>query len=166
MPCTNLGWMLHFVPDMSLPGFVLVFFPFIGSLQCCDDVITLGTSSVWRMSEALIPSCQFNWPNSAATHAYAISACRALFNQISIPSGSCCPLESFFRCVLSYFFGKIEHLLLSEDTMSHRRCVEPCDRFITAGDTHDRCVLCLDRHHAQAALSGLSNCQHCDSLRR
>ncbi len=108
MPCTNSGWMLHFVPDMSLPGFVLVFFPFIGSLQCCDDVITLGTSSVWRMSEALIPSCQFNWPNSAATHAYAISACRALFNQISIPSGSCCPLESFFRCVLSYFFGKIE----------------------------------------------------------
>ncbi len=60
---------------------------------------------------------------------------------------------------------KQSSLLLSADTMSHRQCIEPCDRFITAGDTHERCVLCLGRSHAQAAFSGLSNCLHCDSLR-
>ncbi len=49
--------------------------------------------------------------------------------------------------------------------MSFRKCSEPCDRFITAGDTHDRCVLCLGHNHAQAVLSGLSNCLYCDSLR-
>ncbi len=49
--------------------------------------------------------------------------------------------------------------------MSHRRCKNPCNRFITAGDTHDRCVVCLGLRHAQAALSGLSTCSHCDGLR-
>lgn len=38
---------------------------------------------------------------------------------------------------------KKSSLLLSVDTMSHRRCIEPCDRFITAGDTHDWCVIYL-----------------------
>ncbi len=33
------------------------------------------------------------------------------------------------------------------------------------GDTHDTCVMCLGLHHAQAALSGLSICSHCDGLR-
>ncbi|XP_058609384.1 nuclear GTPase SLIP-GC-like isoform X1 [Onychostoma macrolepis] len=27
------------------------------------------------------------------------------------------------------------------DTMSHMKCIEPCDRFITAGDTHDRTTM-------------------------
>lgn len=49
--------------------------------------------------------------------------------------------------------------------MSFRKCKEPCTRYITAGDTHDRCVVCLGLHHAQAALSGLSSCPHCDGLR-
>ncbi len=49
--------------------------------------------------------------------------------------------------------------------MSQRRCVGLCDRSITAEDTHDRCMLSFGRHHAQAALSGLSNCQYYCSLR-
>ncbi len=47
--------------------------------------------------------------------------------------------------------------------MSHRGCKDPCSRFITAGDTHDRCVVCLQ--NVQAVLSGLSTCSHCDGLR-
>ncbi|KTF80859.1 hypothetical protein cypCar_00027925 [Cyprinus carpio] len=49
--------------------------------------------------------------------------------------------------------------------MSFRKCKEPCTRFITKGDTHERCVVCLGLHHAQSALSGLSSCPHCDGLR-
>ncbi len=45
--------------------------------------------------------------------------------------------------------------------MSYRRCVEPCDRFISGGDTYDRF---LGLQHAQASLNSLSDCQHCDSL--
>ncbi len=37
----------------------MYWFPFIGTLQCCDDIIALGTPSVWGMSEALIPSWHF-----------------------------------------------------------------------------------------------------------
>ncbi len=46
--------------------------------------------------------------------------------------------------------------------MSHRKYKEPCSRFITAGDTHDRC---LGLHHVLAALSCLSTCPHCEGLR-
>ncbi len=60
---------------------------------------------------------------------------------------------------------KQSSLLLSADKMSHKKCIEPRDRFITAGDTHERCAVCLGRSHAQTPFSGLSNCLHCDSLR-
>lgn len=36
------------------------------------------------------------------------------------------------------------------DTISYRRCLDPCDRIIAGGDTHDRCVQCLGLQHAQA----------------
>ncbi len=95
-----------------------------------------------------------------APHAYALYT----FHQISISSGSGSSVARWkaFSRLLSYFFGKIEPFT---DMMRFRKCIEPCDRFITTGDTHDRCVLCLGRNHAQAAFSGLFNYQHCDSLR-
>ncbi len=35
--------------------------------------------------------------------------------------------------------------------MSHQKFKKLCSRFITAGDTHDRCIVCLGLHHAHAS---------------
>lgn len=50
------------------------------------------------------------------------------------------------------------------DTMSFRKYIDPCERFIAGGDTHDRCVQCLGLKHPQVALNSLSDCRHSDSL--
>ncbi len=41
-----------------------------------------------------------------------------------------------------------------------RQCVPPCPRFITGGDTHSPCVVCLGVKHAESALDG-AGCPHC-----
>ncbi len=73
--------------------------------------------------------------------------------------------KAYFLVFSAFSSEKQSSLLLSSVTMSHKKFIEPYDRFITAGDTHERCVLCLGLSHAQAAFSSLSNCLHCDSLR-
>jgi len=45
----------------------------------------------------------------------------------------------------------------------YKRCVVPCPRFITGGDTHQLCVACLGVEHAQSVLEG-ADCEHCDKL--
>ncbi|KAL0161741.1 hypothetical protein M9458_045466, partial [Cirrhinus mrigala] len=42
-------------------------------------------------------------------------------------------------------------------------CVPPCKRYITSGDTHSMCVVCLGAEHAMSALEG-ADCPHCESL--
>ena len=44
-----------------------------------------------------------------------------------------------------------------------KQCVTPCPRFITGGDTHELCVMCLGLEHAQSALEG-AGCEHCEKL--
>ncbi len=44
-----------------------------------------------------------------------------------------------------------------------KRCVYPCPRFLTAGDTHQLCVHCLGVLHARAALEGAA-CADCEAL--
>ncbi|KAG1932807.1 hypothetical protein F2P79_020840 [Pimephales promelas] len=44
-----------------------------------------------------------------------------------------------------------------------KRCVIPCPRFITGGDTHQFCVACLGVEHAQSVLEG-ADCEHCVKL--
>ncbi|XP_073772762.1 uncharacterized protein [Danio rerio] len=46
-----------------------------------------------------------------------------------------------------------------------KRCVPPCSRFITAGDSHDLCLECLGEEHALAAFEN-ADCGHCDALSR
>ncbi len=48
-----------------------------------------------------------------------------------------------------------------------RRCVDPCQRFLTPDDTHDLCVICLGEEHARSVLEGME-CAHRDlfSLRK
>ncbi|CAM4721262.1 unnamed protein product [Leuciscus chuanchicus] len=45
----------------------------------------------------------------------------------------------------------------------YKRCVVPCPRFITGGDTHLLCVFCLGVEHAQSVLEG-ADCEHCVKL--
>ncbi len=42
-----------------------------------------------------------------------------------------------------------------------RRCVDPCQRFLTPDDTHDLCVMCLGEEHARSVLEGME-CAHCE----
>ncbi len=35
-----------------------------------------------------------------------------------------------------------------------RLCVPPCPRYITGGDAHSLCVVCLGAKHAESALEG------------
>ncbi len=41
-----------------------------------------------------------------------------------------------------------------------RKCVDPCQRFLTPDDTHDLCVMCLGEEHARSVLEGME-CIHC-----
>ncbi|KAI2650209.1 hypothetical protein H4Q32_000145 [Labeo rohita] len=42
-------------------------------------------------------------------------------------------------------------------------CVPPCKRYITSGDTHSMCVVCLGAEHAMSALER-TDCPHCEAL--
>ncbi|KAL1269008.1 hypothetical protein QQF64_031297 [Cirrhinus molitorella] len=44
-----------------------------------------------------------------------------------------------------------------------RSCIPPCTRFISPGDTHDLCVVCLRAEHAQSALEK-ADCYDCELL--
>ncbi len=50
-----------------------------------------------------------------------------------------------------------------ESSSQYRQCVPPCPRFITSGDTHSLCVVCLGVKHAESALEG-AGCPHCERL--
>ncbi len=41
-----------------------------------------------------------------------------------------------------------------ESRSRFRLCVPPCPRYITSGDTHSLCVVCLGAKHAESALEG------------
>ncbi|KAL0203743.1 hypothetical protein M9458_001761, partial [Cirrhinus mrigala] len=45
----------------------------------------------------------------------------------------------------------------------YRLCVPPCKHYITSGDTHSICVVCLGAEHAESALEG-ADCPHCELL--
>ncbi len=50
-----------------------------------------------------------------------------------------------------------------ESSSQYRQCVPPCPRFITSGDTHSLCAVCLGVKHAESALEG-AGCPHCERL--
>ncbi len=50
-----------------------------------------------------------------------------------------------------------------ESGSQYRRCVTPCPRFITSGDTHSLCVVCLGAKHAESAFEE-AGCPHCERL--
>ncbi|KAI2645311.1 Transposon Ty3-G Gag-Pol polyprotein [Labeo rohita] len=54
---------------------------------------------------------------------------------------------------------KTKHL----DKPCFRACVPPCPRYITSGDTHALCVVCLGAEHAASAFEK-ADCPHCDLL--
>ncbi len=50
-----------------------------------------------------------------------------------------------------------------ESGSQYRQCVTPCPRFITSGDTHSLCVVCLRAKHAESAFEE-AGCPHCERL--
>ncbi len=50
-----------------------------------------------------------------------------------------------------------------ESGSQYRQCVTPCSRFITSGDTHSLCVVCLGAKHAESAFEE-AGCPHCERL--
>ncbi len=55
---------------------------------------------------------------------------------------------------------KAKHLE-GESEARYRRCVPPCKLYMSAGDTHTLCVVCLGARHAESALEG-AECPHCE----
>ncbi|KAI2658583.1 Transposon Ty3-G Gag-Pol polyprotein [Labeo rohita] len=49
------------------------------------------------------------------------------------------------------------------DKPCFRACVPPCLHYITSGDTHALCVVCLGAEHAESAFEK-ADCTHCDLL--
>ncbi len=50
-----------------------------------------------------------------------------------------------------------------ESGSQYRQCVTPCSRFITSGDTHSLCVVCLGAKHAESAFEE-AGCPHWKAL--
>ncbi|KAI2661494.1 Gag-Pro-Pol polyprotein [Labeo rohita] len=50
-----------------------------------------------------------------------------------------------------------------ESRPRYRLCVPPCKRYITSGDAHSMCVVCLGAEHAELALEG-ADCPHFECL--
>ena len=57
--------------------------------------------------------------------------------------------------------AKKEKMKRTEKAESFRKCADPCPRYLTPGDSHELCVLCLGKEHAQAALEG-AVCANCE----
>ncbi len=85
-------------------------------------------------------------------------------------SKRCVCVSSFSFCE-SYLVLSVLHIIMSKakektkhkgsDSRSrYRLCVPPCPRYITSGDTHSLCVVCLGAKHAESALEG-AVCPHC-----
>lgn len=45
----------------------------------------------------------------------------------------------------------------------YKACASPCPRYLTGGDTHKLCVMCLGVELAVSAFEG-ADCQHCEKL--
>ncbi len=50
-----------------------------------------------------------------------------------------------------------------ESRSRYRLCFPPCPHYITSGDTHSLCVVCLGAKHAESALEE-ADCPHCERL--
>ncbi len=48
-----------------------------------------------------------------------------------------------------------------ESRQHFRLCVPPCPRYVTGGDTHSLCVVCLGAEFAQLALEGADCASAC-----
>ncbi len=51
----------------------------------------------------------------------------------------------------------------SKQQQAFRMCIHPCPCYLTGGDTHVLCVVCLGEEHAQSAPES-TGCEHCNVL--
>ncbi len=116
-----------------------------------------GTPSVWPVSKVHVETRQWtwHWPMTCywCDHEYK----RAPVEHVI----------SFFRSrlfVCACVTGRKKKEKKRKESMSERsfkRCVPPCERYITPSDSHELCVTCLGAQHARSALEG-AGCAHCD----
>ncbi len=50
---------------------------------------------------------------------------------------------------------------MASTSKAFKKCVDPCPRYLTPDDTHDRCVFCLGEEHARDVFEG-AICVHCE----
>ncbi len=50
---------------------------------------------------------------------------------------------------------------MASTSKAFKKCVDPCPRYLTPDDTHDRCVCCLGEEHARDVFEG-AVCVHCE----
>ncbi len=62
-------------------------------------------------------------------------------------------MRSVSLCVLFSVVCHKQYIIMASGQF--KRCVHPCPKFLTGGDTHQLCVHCLGVQHAQAAPEGV-----------
>ncbi len=50
---------------------------------------------------------------------------------------------------------------MASTSKAFKKCVDPCPRYLTPDDIHDRCVFCLGEEHARDVFEG-AICVHCE----
>ncbi len=83
-------------------------------------------------------------PASVFCHS-ASALCTVLFGVVCLPAS------------MSKSQLKAKHLEDERNKAHYRRCVPPCKHYMSTGDTHSLCVVCLRARHAESALEGGNN---------
>ena len=73
-------------------------------------------------------------------------------------------LQQALYVILSVLFGVVcpvkRVLFMANKEKLFRQCASPCPRYLSEGDTHSLCVVCLGVEHARAVLKG-AVCANC-----
>ncbi len=70
---------------------------------------------------------------------------------LSVVFGVVCP-GTLISSIMSKSSSKTKHL--GESRSHYKLCVPPCKRYITAGDIHSLCVVCMGASHAESSPAG------------
>ena len=88
----------------------------------------------------------------------------AIKGQRNIAVSAFCLQQAFCVTVLSYLVLFVYlNIYMANTEKRLRRCASPCSRYLSEGDTHSFCVVCLGVEHARAVLEG-AVCANCFQL--
>ncbi len=120
-----------------------------GKTSGAGDVTTRKLKSMWGGAGAIFLS--FSKALCVSVTYMFCESCLLLFVKVTQASESSSMSKATFKTNKG------------ESRSSYRLCVPPCPCYITSGDTHSLCLVCLGVKHAESALEGAGS-PHCERL--